>query len=460
MPRKYGKITEKEGVIMTNITLNFQKTAGKIKPMHAVNNGPVGSKIRMGNNTYAYFREAGIPYARNHDASFYEGYGGEYTVDVHRIFRDFDADPTNPASYDFECTDQCVANTFSVGTEVYYRLGSRIEHGKKVGTFPPKDYQKWAVICEHIIRHYNEGWANGFTYGITYWEIWNEPDCRNPDGSNPCWQGSDEEFIDFFCVALKHLKGCFPHLKIGGPAFTHVSPCPESQNGHFVRNLFAALKEKQLPLDFFSFHGYASDPGKLLDNAVQGRKICDEFGYFDTKLHLNEWNYIRGWLGENWIYSLRSEKGLKGSSFVAAVMALGQASVLDMLMYYDARPCGMNGMFNTDFLTPLKGYYPFKMFGELYRMGGFVRPEYTASPIYCTAACGEEGAGIMITNYSEDDTAPAEPVEIELCGVEERSATLYLLDETHDMEQVGTLTLGNKLTLTLPLFSTYFIKIH
>ena len=444
---------------MINITIDFQKTEGKMKPMHAVNNGPAGSRVRKGNSTFEYFKEAGIPYARNHDAAFYQGYGGEYTVDVHRIFRNFDADPYDPASYDFECTDQCVADAFSVGAEVYYRLGSRIEHGKKVGTFPPKDFKKWAVICEHIIRHYTEGWADGFRYNITYWEIWNEPNCRNADGSNPCWQGTDEEFIDLFCITLEHLKSRFPHLKIGGPAFTGVSARPDSPNMIFTRKLFAALKEKQLPLDFFSFHGYTYDPVRLLGHAERGRAICDEYGYFDTKLHLNEWNYIRGWLGDDYTYSLRTEKGLKGSSFVAAVMIHGQISPVDMLMYYDARPCAMNGMFDTDFLTPLKGYYPFKMFGELYRMGTFVRPEYTESPIYCTAAKNESSAGIMITNYTDDDSAPAETVEIDLRGVEGRAATLYLLDEDHDMARVDALTLKNKLTLTVPLYSTYFLKI-
>ena len=444
---------------MVNIRVDFNGSAGKMKPMHAVNNGPVGSKERATGGTFTYFKEAGIPYARNHDASFSTYYGGEYSVDVHRIFRNFDADPTDPASYDFECTDECVANTFSVETEVYYRLGSRIEHGKKVGTFPPKDFQKWAVICEHIIRHYNEGWANGFHYGITYWEIWNEPDCRNPDGSNPCWQGNDEEFIEFFCTALKHLKECFPKLKIGGPAFCSLSMRrPEKEK--LIRGLFTALSERKIPLDFFSFHYYTNDPAKMVEQVKIGRALCDEYNYPNAELHLNEWNYLRGWLADDWIYTLRSEKGLKGASFITAVMSVCQDSPLDMLMYYDARPCGMNGLFNTDFLTPLKGYYSIKMFGDLYRMGTFVRPEYTEDPIYCIAAKSEQGAGLMITNYAEDDLSPAETVEIDLRGVEGRSATLYLLDETHDMEAVETLTLGDKLTLTVPLFATVFLKIH
>ncbi len=81
---------------MPDVNIDFNITNGKIKPMHSVNNGPVGSSVRKGNNTYDYFKEAGIPYARNHDASFHHSYGGEYTVDVHRIFTDFNADPKDP----------------------------------------------------------------------------------------------------------------------------------------------------------------------------------------------------------------------------------------------------------------------------------------------------------------------------------------------------------------------------
>ena len=443
---------------MTNIKLDFTKVNGKMKPMHAVNNGPTGSKVRRGNSTYEYFAEAGIPYARNHDAALHIAYGGEHTVDVHRIFRNFDADPTEPKNYDFECTDICVSDAFSIGTEIYYRLGARIEHGKKEGTYPPKDYKKWAVICEHIIRHYTEGWANGFNYNITYWEIWNEPDCTNADGSNPCWQGTTDEFVEFFCVALEHLKSKFPHLKIGGPAFSSLNFEKRPQKEKFARSLFAALRDRKLPLDFFSFHRYADAPSGFRPHIERAKALCDEYGYQNAELHLNEWNFVRGWLGDDWMYSLRATKGIKGASFVAGAMAVSQDSPLDLLMYYDARPCAMNGMFDTDFRTPLKGYYPFKMFGELYRMGEFVRPEYTEVPIYCTAAKGETGAGIMITNFVDDDSAPDVTVELEPAGLSGRTAELYVLDSAHDMELVKTFTLEDKLTLDIPLYAVYFIK--
>ena len=87
---------------MSTIRVDFTTSTGKVKPMHAVNNGPVykfAADQRITN--IDHFIAAGIPYARNHDAAFCSTYGGEHTVDVHNIFKNFDADETDPASYIF-----------------------------------------------------------------------------------------------------------------------------------------------------------------------------------------------------------------------------------------------------------------------------------------------------------------------------------------------------------------------
>ena len=89
---------------MNRIVVDISKTSGEIKPVNAVNNGPSGTSVR-GISNFEEYRALEIPYARNHDASFYANYGGEHTVDVHRIFKNFDADETDPASYVFESTD-------------------------------------------------------------------------------------------------------------------------------------------------------------------------------------------------------------------------------------------------------------------------------------------------------------------------------------------------------------------
>lgn len=441
---------------MEKIFVDATEARGAIKPMNAVNNGPAPESVR-GMSNYGAYVAAGIPFARLHDSAFSTYYGGEFSVDVHRIFRDFDADETDPASYDFEATDRYLETLSASGTGIYYRLGAAIEHGKKRGTYPPADYGKWARVCAHIIRHYNEGWANGYRMNILYWEIWNEPDCGNPDGSNPCWQGTIEEFGRFFAVAFRSLKTAFPHLKIGGPAFASV------WNDGKNRAVLSPLAEAGLKPDFLSYHFY----GKTVEEfAATVRRANEEFaryGFGDAETHLNEWNYVKGWLGEDWRYTLRAEKGLKGAAFLASVMCAGQALPVDMLMYYDARPCGMNGLFDTDTLRPLKGYYALEMFGRLRRLGVCVSEGYRSGDVYYAAATDGERSALLLSRFSDADEAPREEVRAEWKrrGNRPLRATYYLLDGAHDRVPVREEIFTSErfaLYLGCELFSTWLVE--
>lgn len=422
---------------MSRILIDSKKNIGKIKPMHAVNNGPVAKNVR-GTSNFELYKAAGIPYARNHDASFYSGYGGEHTVDVHRIFKNFDADENDPKSYLFGPTDKYLANIIEAGTKVFYRLGASIEHGYKYGTYPPADFAKWARICEHIIMHYTKGWADGFEYDIEYWEIWNEPDCRNADGSNPCWQGTEEQFCEFYKVVATHLKKCFPHLKIGGPAF--CSPWRDN----FKDKFFKVIKDNNVPFDFYSFHRYDVSPYGIYEAAIEASEHLKELGYEKTETVLNEWNYVKGWLGKDWIDTLKDEKGIKGAVFVAAAMSLCQNSPLDMLMYYDARPCTMNGMFKTDYPWEcLKGYYPFLMFSNLYKIGNQIEATSDDKDIIVVAAENETDLAVMITYYGENDKNEPKSVEIKFDNNNFDEVKISLLDENHDAEIVKTEKIKN-----------------
>ena len=167
--------------------------------------------------------------------------------------------------------------------------------------------------------------------------------------------------------------------------------------------------------------------------------MLDKYGFEKTESILNEWNYVRGWTGDDWLYTLRMEKGLKGAAFIAAVMSECQKSSVDMLMYYDARPCGMNGMFSTDFVCDcLKGYYPFKMFNELYKLGESVEVK-NGGDIYGCAARSEKRAAVMLTHYDDDDATEAKTVRVEMRGFNAESgvrAKFYLLDQDRDTELV------------------------
>ncbi len=438
---------------MQNVKIFETQITGKVKPMHAVNNGPIykfAADQRITN--IDAFKEAGIPYARNHDASFNSTYGGEHTVDVRAIFPDFDADPYDENSYDFACTDEYLKVIDFAGVKTFYRLGSKIEHGvKKYGTLPPKDFKKWAIICEHIIRHYTEGWANGFHYDIEYWEIWNEPDLDSDDSTHKrTWGGTKSQFFEFYDIAARHLKQCFPEKKIGGPALAWDKAWAED-----------FLKQLKAPLDFFSWHIYSKDVELVIDRILMYREWLDKYGFTETESILNEWNYVAGWEGDDWLYSLKMIKGLKGASFTAAVMCTSQYKPLDMLMYYDARPCGMNGMFCTDFVCEnLKGYYPFRMFNELYKKGNAILVEGSEN-IYVAAAKGDNyDASIMLTYFDNDEKEDFKDIEIQLCDNDKtRTAEIYLLDENNDMELVKTEIVNGKINLKMSLFSTVLVNV-
>ena len=106
---------------MSNINIDFNKKAGKIKVMHAVNNGPHVTRGDQMRGNQDYYRAARIPYARTHDAAFHAQYGGEHSVDIQAIFPNFDADVNDPNSYDFACTDKYISEIYEFGTKPFYR---------------------------------------------------------------------------------------------------------------------------------------------------------------------------------------------------------------------------------------------------------------------------------------------------------------------------------------------------
>lgn len=77
-------------------------------------------------------------------------------------FPDFNADPSDPDSYDFAFTDAYLQTLANSGIQPFYRLGVTIENSyliKSYAIIPPADFEKWAEICCGIVRHYNEGWG-------------------------------------------------------------------------------------------------------------------------------------------------------------------------------------------------------------------------------------------------------------------------------------------------------------
>ncbi len=430
---------------MDQIRIDFRIKEGKIKPLHGAHNSPVNSGSLV--DVTPYYKEIGFPYIRLHDTNWPNP--GE--VDIHTIFKNFDADPGDPANYDFEHTDQYLKSILDTGAQIIYRLGTSIEHTPvKYHIHPPKDFNKWAEICLGIIRHYNEGWANGFRYNIRYWEIWNEPEGMPVTGSQDrlrlMWSGTNEQFLELYRTASTAIKREFPYVKVGGFACTMTDM-------EFLEHFLKACKDERLPLDFFSWHKYDISPESVAASILFVRAMLDKYGFEKTESHLNEWNYTRAPEGVtefdqmfragneyNTQEIFKRLKSEEGASYDAALLIKMQDLPVDIANYYDTATTSFFSLFNM-YGVPEKNYYAFKAFSELYKHPSRIHSEVLSNEtgLFCCAGLKSTGsnAAVLISNFSEE----GRKCSISFENLEEEPefiCEIYSLDDRRNLELVDS----------------------
>lgn len=415
------------------VTVDFSKPAGRvIRPVHGVNNSP-----RTFDRRIREFSEARIPFTRLHDTG--GAFGGHCYVDIPNIFPDFDADENDPASYRFEFTDELLKSYVKSDVKVFYRLGTTIENNWKIRVYnidPPKDYAKWARIAEHVVRHYNEGWADGYKMGIEYWEIWNEPE--NP----PMWTGTREQFYEFYRVVSSHLRKCFPDIKIGGYGscgFYAVNR-PESRNSEFALSFIkwfdgflALVKKHSLPLDFFSWHLYLWDPEEIAVHAAHVRKRLDEEGFTRTESIFNEWNVFDG--QDDYHYGWDALKTNIGASGVASAFAVMQSKTsIDKAMYYDADPMrSYCGLYEFPSYRTTHTYCAFKAFGDLYSLTNEMTTAVKGDKVFALAARNGAKAAFYVTNMNKTQV----DVKWNIIGAPDGEYKAYIIDKDRKLDAVA-----------------------
>ena len=390
------------------IHADFNQMRGVVKPMHGVGQPPFYmDDFEM----FSYLKDAGIPYSRLHDVGGWMG-GGLY-VDIPNLFRDFDADPYDPESYDFTFTDRIIQKLMEHGCEPFFRLGVTIENDHMLKTYrlyPPKDFQKWAVICEHVVAHYIDGWADGYTYPIRYWEIWNEPDDCYTEETSAMWKGTPQQFYELYHTAATHLKSVFgDRIKVGGYAhcgFYAYDKYPDLGNigrnatefteffFEFLDGFFKYIRERSTPLDFFSWHTYADVETSLI-HADVCRGCLDKNGFGHVEDILNEWNPCA---------EVKLRNSSKSAAWCLGIMLGMQRKSTSVLCYYDARigPSSYAGLFNPDTWQPTPAYYAFKSFGEAYRLGKEAECSCEGKGVYAMAATDTYKKLLLIANTNED----------------------------------------------------------
>ena len=408
---------------MSTVAVNFEATLGKIGMLHGMNNGPLMHQGDFGEE----YDEIGVPFVRFHETHS----PSTKCIEVPFIFRDFDADENDPANYFFGVTDQVIKAAVDHGITVMYRLGMGTEASRpQIFCVPPKDHDKWARICLNIVRHYNDGWANGFHYGIEYWEIWNEPDLKQ------YWSDTPESYVDLYDKTARAIKGFDPSLKVG--AFS-VAGVVTNGGGEFGRVFFEHVTKHNVPLDFFSWHFYSEFFDKIELKSRTSRDIIRRWGYEGKIENINsEWHGV-GLHGESQKWDLSDTKRICSAVCNVGAMIIMHRYGVTKAAYYDPENRGsLCGVWDIH-MNKQKQFYGFKAFGELYRLGTECESSVDESGIEVLAARNGEMGRILLANQS----AESEVYTMDLTGLPPADMRVYRLDASLDLELVDSDSFGS-----------------
>ena len=435
-------------------TADFTKDIGLVRPeLHSSGFGPtICSQTAQ---DLADVKAMGFKAARTHDWALVNA--NQRVCDYFHIFPLMHLDAKNPKNYMFGPTDYLLKRTREeLGLDVFYRLGTSIEHsGKKVhfNALIPDDFDKMAEIFAGTVRHYNRGWANGHRWNIKYWEIWNEPDGTDnmwclPEGDEDGFDLKTPEdreklarrqklFVTFFVKVLKRLKDEFgDEIKVGGPA---LCGCREL----WVRPILVACRAAGVAPDFLSWHGYVNDPLQFNREADLMRKLCDEYGFTKCELIINEWHYFGA--NYDWNEMQRcsdpavkarifegpdSHNGIRAAAFTLATLANLQSSKLAEAYYYGCSHAGSWG-FKDALQKKNKVFYALKLFGDIMRDYTTRCASASAGTITPFAVKDAKGRkAIMVADYGGADRK----IEVAVKGLDTtKKPKVMILDYTHDL---------------------------
>ncbi len=457
--KQIGVKKQKPKPSSATVRVDFSVPVGRVKPMHGMCNGPVSYGADISDS----FREIGVPLVRFDctDTAI-----SRQAVDVSRIFKNRDADPSDPDSYDFACTDRYVDAAMLSGAQIIYRLGESEDLLGSDSSSALEDFDLLARVCVNIVRHYNDGWAQGRHYGIKYFDLLN-------------FNGNEEDLrgtLEMYGRLANALKIYDEELKVGGISFHSFID---------ARELLKTAKKNRLPLDFITVDAFAGDPLKIKTEAEELVAYARNLGFEDVEIIIGKWSYmdhdvLDGVDARKVLASpsealrqkkrdiFRSQRSVKGAAYAAAMMlCMEQTDGMSAACFFDAQPmvspfCALTDRFG----DPEKPFYSFKAFGEMYKAGTAVLSEvespeeFAHSGIYCSAAVSVSGEGyVMIASFGGCGT-----VDVRLDGIGENvySADVYMLDGVKNMELADSVSVSGmkkRIVLNVSEYGAVLIKL-
>ncbi len=438
------------------ITIYSDQPVGPLRPLHGVNRGPVDRNWYF--DLRPWFQRWQVPSVRTHDCI----YNAFDTVDLHYLFPDPDADPEDPGSYAFGLSDDLLAAIRDTGAEIYFRLGETIEHQPRMTWNRPERWKPevLARVCVNIVRHYNEGWANGFHWGIRHWEFWNEPD--GPKN----WTGSVEEFYELYSAVACAIKAHDPSLKVGTAGFGYLFLSRDETITKWGSMLKRCV-DKGVPVDFVSWHRYLVSWNDAVLYANRVRRLLDEIGLEKAESHLGEWSPLALLNAKErpvTVFESRNMKrydlmrrigaaqqGARAAAVIFGTLAALQDAPVEIAQYYCADTSSLFGLFDS-YGLPAKRGWAFEAFSEFVLSGEApMRLAVEGNTHSVIALATREGDSLRLGIASTEEQIDL-PVQIlSATGEQWEIKRARVLDETSDLMEVPVPPAQGDGVIALPL---------
>lgn len=285
--------------------------------------------------------------------------------------------------------DEAVESIIKMGARPFLSLSYMPSAIAPTKISKPNNWEEWQWLVEQTILHYSgeKGIAG------VYYEVWNEPDLEQFGK----WKYyGDQNYLTLYdyaaqgAVKAKSNSNVKP-FRFGGPAITALYK-------NWVTELVRFTRERNLPLDFISWHRYSYDP----------------------TIFAKDVELVHSWLGENQEYELIiSEWGpdpgkteAYASSFSAAHAVTTVRQILkqvDKAFAFEVKDGPDQGNFGWGILT-YGNYIPkprYKAFIFMRDMSG-QRLQLTGEGSAVTAWAVKEGNEIRVvaSNYSLGEMKP------------------------------------------------------
>lgn len=201
---------------------------------------------------------------------------------------------------------------------------------------PPSELKNWQALIEGLIRYF----SCQKHYNIWY-EVWSSPEDEN------FFLGTKRDYFNLYETVARTVKKLKNETKIsipvGGPGSSWWFQNFEGNNIFYperslIYELIRFCKQKNLPLDFISWHAFSFDPAIEKELTIYkkfpAQLIRDWLKYFrldkDIPLIITEWNYDSG---SNWSEE-RSEKSYITASFIPSRLKNMFEAGIDYQVYF------------------------------------------------------------------------------------------------------------------------------